>query len=251
MDFLNTLGLDAQQWVWVISAAFLIGFSKTGIGGVSMLSIPILATVFGGKESTGVILPMLIAGDILAVIFYRRHVEWSNIRKMLPWSLAGLAVGVVVGNLINDRQFKILIAVAVLICLGLLIYTEKKGENFKVPQGAWFYILTGIAVGFASMIGNVAGPIFSVYLLAMGFKKNDFIGTTAWFFFIINVTKVPLQVFLWHNITVNTFLLALIMIPAITIGALSGYFVVKKINEKPFRYIVIVMTAIASIRLFM
>ena len=250
MELLNLLNINYMQLILVLVAAFLIGFSKTGISGVSMISIPILAAVFGGKESTGVVLPILIAADIFAITFYRRHVEWSNIKRVLPWALAGLAIGVLVGNLINDKQFKILISVTVLICLALLIYMEKKGEAVKVPEKAWFYIMTGVVVGFASMIGNAAGPIFSVYLLALGFKKNDFIGTSAWFFFIINLTKLPLQVFFWKNIHIDNLIFVGLGLIPIALGAFAGYFFVKKINEKPFRYIVIVMIALACVRLF-
>jgi uncharacterized membrane protein YfcA len=103
--------------------------------------------------------------------------------------------------------------------------------------------------GFASMIGNAAGPIFSVYLLALGFKKNNFMGISAWFFFIINLSKVPLQIFVWKNIDAASLLTTAIMIPVITIGAVLGAFILKKINDKYFRYLVIVMTGIAALKL--
>ena len=137
-----------------------------------------------------------------------------------------------------------------MICVGLLIWIETKSGNFAVPEKAWFYALAGIASGFATMIGNAAGPIMSIYLVAMGYRKNNFLGTYAWFFLIINAIKVPIQVLLWHNITLNNAALAGIMIPAVALGAVLGAIIVKKINEKPFRYIVIGMTAIAAVRLF-
>ncbi|WP_253200603.1 TSUP family transporter [Clostridium sp. CF012] len=99
------------------------------------------------------------------------------------------------------------------------------------------------------MIGNAAGPIFSVYLLTMNFKKIDFMGTTAWFFFLINLSKVPLQILFWHNISFKSILLSVDMVPSIAIGAFLGMIMIKKINEKSFRYIIIGMTAIAEIRL--
>lgn len=99
------------------------------------------------------------------------------------------------------------------------------------------------------MIGNAAGPIFSVYLLAKGFKKNDFMGTTAWFFFIINLTKVPLQIFFWHNINVNTIMLTVIMVPAIAVGAIMGVIIIKKLNEKLFHLLILGVTAMAAIKL--
>ena len=249
MSIFHTFDLSTVQWSWVIIAAFLIGFSKTGISGFLMPVIPIIASVFGGKESTGVILPLLLIGDVFALYYYNRHANWENIKKLLPWTLIGLVMGVVVGNYINDKQFKAVISVSVLLCLVALIYTEKKGENLKVPQNKWFYALAGIATGFTSMIGNAAGPIFSVYLLTMNFKKNDFMGTTAWFLFLINLTKVPLQILFWHNISSKTIILSIGMIPAIAIGALLGMLIIKKINEKYFRYIIIGVTAIAAVRL--
>jgi uncharacterized membrane protein YfcA len=248
---IQMLNLEGAQWITVIIVAFLVGFSKTGIGGVTMLAIPILAGAFGGKDSTGIMLPMLLVGDLFAIWYYRRSVEWRKVFTPLPWAVIGLALGAVVGNYISDKAFVMLIGIIVLFCLGLLVYTENKGKNFSVPDQAWFYILVGILSGFASMIGNAAGPIFSIYLLALGFKKNNFMGTNAWFFFIINFTKLPLQIFVWHNIGPKSFTMTLSMVPVITIGAILGYFILKKINEKYFRYLIIGMTAIAAIRLFM
>lgn len=154
--------LSGVQWIIVIMTALLVGFSKTGIGGVMMMAIPILASTFGGRDSTGIMLPMLVAGDIIAVWYYRKSVNWNNVFKPLPWALAGLLLGVVIGNYISDKTFIILIGVIVLLCLSALIYMEKRGKDFNVPDAAWFYILVGILSGFASMIGNAAGPIFSI-----------------------------------------------------------------------------------------
>lgn len=242
--------LETGQWAWIILAALLIGISKTGIGGLLTLVIPILAAVFGGKASTGIILPMLIAGDVFALFYYKHDAKREDILKLLPWTLLGLIFGLIIGGYINDEQFKGLIALSVLLCLFLLIYFEKKGDQLKIPDKTWLHALVGILSGFTSMIGNAAGPIFSVYLLAKGANKVNFLGMTAWFFFIVNVTKLPMQVFIWHNITVQTFVLTGLMIPFIGIGAVSGAFIIKRINEKAFRYLIIAMTAIVSVKLF-
>lgn len=250
-SFIQIIDLDWMQWITVIMAAFLVGFSKTGIGGVMMFAIPVLASTFGGKDSTGILLPMLLVGDIFAIWYYRKSVEWKNVIRPLPWALVGLVIGVIVGIYINDHVFVLLIGMLVILCLSVLVYMEIKGKNFTVPNDAWFYITIGILSGFASMIGNAAGPIFSIYLLALGFKKNNFMGTNAWFFFIINLTKMPLQIFLWHNIGIRSLSITITMIPVITIGAVIGYLVLKKIKDQYFRYLVIAMTTIAAIRLFL
>jgi uncharacterized membrane protein YfcA len=251
MTDLTLLDMNMIQWITIIIAAFLVGFSKTGIGGVMMLAIPLLATAFGGRDSTGIMLPMLIVGDIFAIKYYHRSSDWKSVITPLPWALIGLIAGVIVGNYISDNSFIKLIGIIILICLGILIITEIKGQNFTVPNAPWFYITVGVLSGFASMIGNAAGPIFSIYLLALGYKKNNYMGISAWFFFIINMTKVPLQIFVWHNIGVRSLLAAAVMIPVIAVGAVLGAFVLKKINEKIFRYLVIFMTAVAALRLLL
>lgn len=247
---LQLLDLSWMQLAAVIIAAFLVGFAKTGIGGIVLIAIPILASAFGGKDSTGILLPMLLMGDVFAVWYYRKSVIWKNVATPLPWAIIGLAIGAVVGNYISDKTFIIFIGVIILFCLIILVIMEKRDKNLNVPNAAWFYILVGILCGFSSMIGNAAGPIFSVYLLALGFKKNNFMGTNSWFFFIINSLKVPLQIFVWHNIDWRTLSIAALMLPVLVIGAVLGFIVLKKINDKIFRYIVIGMTALAALRLF-
>lgn len=249
-NLLQILDLDRIQWLTVIIVALIVGFSKTGIGGVTMLAIPILASVFGGKDSTGIILPMLLVGDLFAIWYYRKSVEWKKVFQPLPWAILGIILGVVVGHYISDRTFLTLIGIIILICLGILVYTEMKGKNIKVPGESWFYILVGVLSGFASMIGNAAGPIFGIYLLALGFKKNNFMGTNAWFFFIVNLTKLPLQIFVWHNIGVRAMNITVVVLPMIILGAFLGYYILKKINENIFRFLVIIMTGIAAIKLF-
>jgi len=249
-NLLQVLDLNWIKFLVVIITALLVGFGKTGIGGVIMLVIPILASAFGGKDSTGILLPMLLAGDVYAIWYYRRSVNWKNAMKPLPWALIGLVLGVVVGNQISDKTFTVLIGIIILFCLGILLYTEKLGKDFVVPHKIWFYALVGIISGFASMIGNSAGPIFSIYLLALGFKKNDFMGTNALFFFIINLIKMPLQIFVWHNIGAQSIAITALMVPVITLGAFLGFFILKKINEKSFRYLIIGMTALSAIKLF-
>ena len=242
-------GIDAWQFAMIVTAALLVGFSKTGIGGVVMIVVPLLAAVFGGKASTGILLPMLIIGDVFAVAYYRRHGDWAGIRRLLPWTIAGLIAGILVGNLIDDQLFVLLIAVSVLACLCILVVLETRGSRVNPPDGTWFYALIGLIAGFCTMIGNVAGPIFAVYLLARRYDKQSFLGTSAWFFMVINVIKLPLQIFFWKNIGVQTLLMSATMIPAILVGAVIGVAVVRRVPEKPFRWLVIGMTFVAVIRL--
>ena len=115
-----------------------------------------------------------------------------------------------------------------------------------IPDKWWFAALIGIVVGFATMIGNVAGPIFAIYLLAMHLNKKSFIGTNAWFFFIINLSKFPLQMLVWKNISMNTLMVDILVFPAIAFGAWLGIFIVKRIPEKAYKWFVIVITVVSA-----
>lgn len=246
---MSPLHLNFYQWIISSICACLIGFSKTSFNGVSTIVIPIMAELFGGKASSGILLPMLIFGDLIAVKKYNQDAEWSYIWSLLPWAFGGIVLGVVVGNVVNDSQFKIIIATIILIGLGIMIWQEWWGSNAPVPKQWWFSALLGLAGGFSTMIGNAAGPVMGIYLLAMQLPKYAFIGTGAWFFMIINLVKVPFQIFFWKGITGETLIYNIILVPAIVIGTWIGIKVVKLIPEKPFRIIVIVLTALAAINL--
>ncbi len=223
---------------------------KNRFNGFNHLSHSDYSWYFGGKASTGILLPMLIVGDTMGLVYYREAAEKKDILVVLPWAFIGLILGLLLGNVIDDRQFKMMIAISVLIGLGVLIYFEVKGNDIYLPKGRWFYGLTGILCGFTSMIGNAAGSIFSVYLLANRVDKKKYLGITAWFFFIVNVAKVPLQMIVWNNIDSGTLLIAAMMTPVIVVGGAIGARVVKHMNETFFRRLMVVLTIVASIKLF-
>ena len=230
-------------------SALLIGMSKAGVKGMGMLAIPIMAAVFGGKISAGLVLPMLSFADIFAVYYYNRHAEWKYIWQLMPAAIVGVLIALGVGYYIDDATFKLLIAIIIMGCLVLLLIQERSGLPSIVTDNWAFGAIFGLLGGFSTMIGNAAGPVMSVYLLAMRLPKNAFIGTTAWFFFMLNLFKIPLHIFVWKTITWSSFTLNLYVIPAIAIGIFIGIRIIHLIPEKEFRYFVIIMTFLASLRL--
>ena len=243
---------DLSVWVWILSVmcGVFVGMAKTGISGLGMLIVPVLAAIFGGKPSVGILLPMLCVGDIFAVKYYHRHAEWKHVLRLLPWAITGIIIGVAVGNYISDIRFKQIIAAIILISIPFMIWRERQSNQVAIPNYRWITAIAGLAGGFATMIGNAAGPIMAIYLLSMQLPKNSFIGTAAWFFMIVNLLKIPLHVFIWHTITIRTLSFDFIMIPAIAAGALLGVGIVKIIPEKPYRIFIIIMTIAASFKLF-
>jgi len=247
----NFIEWDLTTWECFLAAscAFLIGISKTGISGAGLMVVPIMAGIFGGKPSTGLLLPILIFADVFAVSYYNRHARWKHVFKLLPWAVIGIFIALHVGEMIKDEVFKEIMAIVVLAGIVIMVYRDVKKE-IKVPDKMWFAAILGIAGGFSTMIGNAAGPIMALYLLSTRLPKNNFIGTGAWFFFIINLLKVPLHVFAWKTINFQTFIFDVLLIPAIALGAISGFHLVKLIPEKFYRILVIATTCIAAFLLF-
>jgi len=251
IELIASINLTALNWGLIFACALLVGMSKTGVPGVSMIVVPTLALIFGGKQSTGVLLPILIMADVFGVIYYHRHAQWKHLLRALPWALAGLFLALWVGNQVNDEQFKRLIAIVVFVSVGLMLWKDYGIKREYTPDHWSFAAFLGIMGGFATMIGNVAGPIFAIYLLAMHLNKQSYIGTTAWFFFIVNVSKFPLQAFVWKNITLDTLTIDLIVLPAIALGAWLGILVVDKISDANYKWLVVVITVFSAFLIFL
>lgn len=251
MTFDQVGALQPWQWTLVSVSGAFVGLAKTGLSGLGLIFVPLLAFAFGAKVSTGVLLPMLNMGDVFGVAYYRRNAEKAQLFRLLPWALLGLLSGATVGTSLDDGQFKRMLGILVLILLALMIWQETRRDQGAVPHGWWFHALAGTLAGFTTMVGNAAGPVMSLYLISMRLPKNTFIGTAAWFFLIINLVKVPLQIFFWHNISWASFTVDLVALPFIALGAWAGLKLVGKIPEKLFRILVITMTGVTAVFLLL
>ncbi|MCW5911805.1 MAG: sulfite exporter TauE/SafE family protein [Cyclobacteriaceae bacterium] len=243
--YIFSFNLNYTEIIIILSVALLTGMSKTGVQGAGMLSVPLLAMVFGGQLSSGVILPMLVIADVFGVWYYHRHASWRHLKILFPWAALGVVAGTVLGKFIDDAVFKLIMASTIIASVVIMLWLEHTNPD-KVPKQKSFAVATGIAGGFTSMVGNLAGSVMSVYLLAIRLPKNVYIGTTAWFFLVVNWFKVPFHVFAWHTITWNTVLLDVLVLPVILLGAWLGIFIVRQLTDKMYRWFIIVMTLIAA-----
>lgn len=246
IEILQSFNLSTLHWIAIGLAVFLLGLSKSGIKGIGIIIVVILAFVFGEKTSTGILLPMLICADILAVIYYNRHAQWKYIFKLLPMMIVGVLVGVWMGNDISEIIFKKLMAIIIIGSVILMFISENR-KSTTVPKNKLFSWITGFLAGFTTMIGNLAGPVANIYFLAMRFPKNEFIGTAAWLFFIINVFKLPFHFFVWNTITKESLVLNSILIPIVIIGFFIGVAIVKLISNVNYRRFILIVTAIGGI----
>ncbi|MFC4700724.1 sulfite exporter TauE/SafE family protein [Glaciecola siphonariae] len=245
---LFSYSLSIIDIVLIAVSASLIGMAKTGIHGTGMLTVPIMAIIFGGKASSGLVLPMLIMADLFAVYYYHRHANWHYLVKLFPSAAVGVVIATIFGQFINDDVFVQIMAVIIFLSLGLMIWMEQRKRG-SIPDYYWFAVLMGTLGGFTTMIGNLAGPVMALYLLSMRLPKNEYIGTAAWFFLAINLFKVPFHVFSWETITWSSVFLNIVTLPFIAVGAYLGIYLVKRISDNNYRWLVIVMTAMAALSL--
>ena len=237
--------LSHSQLALFALVGLLIGMAKVGISGTGMIAVPILAIIFGGRNSSGIMLPILIMADVFGTTYYRKHTQWDHLKKLLPPAVIGVIIGTFVGEKIPDETFKLIMGVVIFLSIGILLVLEFSKREW-VPKGVSFAIVIGILLGFTTMVGNLAGSVMALYLLANNMPKNKYIGTVAWFFISINIFKVPFHIFWWKTIDLNTFLLDLTLLPLVAIGAYLGIKIVKQMNEKVYRYFIIVMTIVAA-----
>ena len=238
-----------SQWALAVLAATGIGVAKSGFSGVSMLHVLIFAFLFGARASTGVVLPLLIVGDICALLAYHQHARWDYVRRMLPPACIGVVVGWALMHRLDEAIYKPLIGVIILTLTALQLVRMRRPEWFAdVPHSPWFAWTMGLLAGVTTMLANAAGPIMALYFLSVALPKFEFVGTSAWYFFIVNSFKVPFSVSL-GLIHGDTLLLNVILIPCVALGLLAGRWLVKRIPQKLFDGLLLTFAAVAALRL--
>ena len=241
---------DLTFYQWLVSglSAVMIGLAKTGLPGIGILAIPLMAWVLPARASTGVVLPMLIFADFFAVGCYRRFAVWPKLVRLLPWAAVGVFLGYLALGRVNDQQLKPIIGGIVLVMLALNFWRNYGKEDRPVPTWWWFAALFGLLAGVTTMMANAAGPVMAIYLLAMRLSKNEFIGTGAWYFLLVNCFKVPFSAHL-GLINSQSFHFNLVLFPLVALGALAGMKLLKHIPEKVFNYLVQGLAALAAVNL--
>lgn len=235
-------------WAVLAAGAFAIGIAKTGLPGVGILVVPLLAIVFGAKASVGLLLPILIFADLFAVGYYRRHGKWRHLVRLLPWALAGILAGYVILSQVDSQTLKPVIGVIVLGMLAVRFRSIFKGDEQSVPQHPLFSASMGFLAGATTMMANAAGPVMVLYLLSMRFDKKKFIGTAAWFFFIVNWVKVPFMAQL-DMITIASLKMDVMVFPAVIAGAVTGIWLLNRIPQRLFNIAALLLAAGAAVKL--
>lgn len=243
--------MHLELWQWALGAfgAVLVGISKTGIPGLGILNVAIFALAFPARESIGIVLVILICADVVAVLAYRRDADWGQLWRLFPWAAAGVVVGFIALGRVNEGQMRRLIG-GILLALSLFqLVRSLRAVRASVedrPLGRIFAPLAGVTAGFTTMVANAAGPVMVIYLLAMRLPKIIFIGTSAWYFFLLNLFKVPFSASL-GLISPATLGVSLPLGLCAMAGAYLGRPIVERINQRTFELVALGLTFVASL----
>jgi uncharacterized membrane protein YfcA len=256
MDMIIQWHLSGWGFAALACAALLVGFSKTAVSGANTVSLAIFAAVLPARASTGVLLPVLIAGDVLAVLTYRRHAHWPTLWRLFP----AVAVGVVAGTLFltwaDDAVMRTSIGVILLLMAAVTVVRrrtagrEREQDTVTTRVGRLKARSYGVLGGFTTMVANAGGPVMSMYLLSAGFRKLGFLGTSAFFFLVVNVSKVPFSAGLGlidgRSLVLDA-ALAVFVVP----GALIGRWAVRRIDQRLFEQLVVAATVVGGLQLLL
>jgi uncharacterized membrane protein YfcA len=246
---LPTLHFSVVGWIAVIGGAFGIGLNKGGLTGLGILPVLLFAVVFQARQSTGFVLPLLIVGDICAVIIYRRVVIWKIFWRLLPPALAGVVLGYFLMGRISGAAFGPLIGWIIIALIALQFLRTALGEKLDhVFQSHGFGLVMGVLTGVTTMIANAAGPVANLYFISVRLPKWNLIGTSAWLFFVINLTKVPFSMHLGLT-NAYSLTLAVALAPLVIIGFFSGRFIAGVLPQKLFENFLLACTALGALRL--
>ncbi len=238
-----------MEWLPLIAAALIVGIAKTSFGGLGSVAVALMAFVMPTKESTAAALLLLITGDIVAVLRYRSNADWRLLRGLLPAVIPGLLLGALfisaVDDLVLRRSIGVILLVSVLIQLTVSARRKppQPGDDTTPPRA--LSIAAGIAAGFTTMSANAAGPVMALYLQISKVDKMRFLGTSAWFYFIVNLSKTPLSAAL-GLFTFRVLTTAALLIPVVLLGTLIGVAVIGRVKQRTFDVLTLLTSVVAA-----
>lgn len=276
--------MTLTTWLVLALVALSVGVSKSALPGLSTLGVALIATVMPAKESTGLLLLLLLCGDLVAVSSYWRQADWRLLSRMLLPVLGGVLVGVVFLARVDDLVMRRTIGAVLLALLAVRAVrwfvdrrSARRAERDTAQDGSGdagaadaadlpgalgasvpaegpaaqrphlgVGSVYGTLAGFTTMVANAGGPVMSLYLLSVGATKLRFMGTAACFFFATNLVKLPFSIGL-SLVTLDTLRTALVLVPLVLLGAVVGRRLLRTIKQSVFERLVIVLTVLASL----
>lgn len=244
--------LTPLAWVLVVLGAALVGISKSALPGSATIAVALFAMALPAKQSTVALLLLLMVGDWTAMWMYRRDPDWRTLVRLIPGVLVGLALGaaflaVAGGGAVRRAIGLILIALVI-----VTLWRRHRVSRSEAPERAEAPLPVRLAYGtlggFTTMVANAGGPVMSLYFFAMRMPVLTFLGTSAWFFAIVNILKLPFSLSLgllsWDLVRMD-----LLLVPVVIATAFAGRLVAERMPQRVFENAVLSLTVLSALAL--
>ena len=246
IEMLTDLG--ATGWVAVVVATFIVGLSKAGFGtGAGLLSVPLMTLALGPQAMLGLMLPVLIAGDVFSLIHYPGQCDRRNLAMLVPGLLAGVAVGwLALGWFMGLRNGKLWMEMAIgflcMVFVGVQVHCwrlqARAGSSGRAYRPRpWHGVNLGWCAGLTSTLSHAGGPIVALFLLPQQLGRRAFVGTVVTYFFVGNMAKLVPYV-QKGLLTWPTLRLALVLLPCVVAGTLIGVYLNRRFTDRLFRVVI-------------
>lgn len=246
----NLPAIGPLQWIAAVLGALFVGMAKAGIAGVNGLFVGMFALVTPSvRQSSGVVLPLIILGDWIAVAAYRRHLQWRHLGRLFPFAAAGVVLGYFAMGHWSDRSIRTVVGAIIVILAAMSYWRRLRAPARLADKMHWFQgACVGILAGFATLVANAAGPLMAIYLVAMRLPKMEYVGTTAIFFALINLFKLPFMIDL-GLVSLPSVAFDLVLVPAVLVGLIAGRWILMRLNQRLFEELALALSALTGLAL--
>ena len=238
--------MDIAFYLYASIGVIIFGIAKGGFAGpASILAVPIMALAMNPAIAAGILLPVLLIMDFIAIYFYWKKWDINLAKIILPPAIIGIIIGGLTFQFINANNIKVLIGT---ICILFLFLTFFKKSNFFFKptrnKGRFWSLISG----YTSCIIHAGGQPISFYLLPLKLDKTTYVGTATLVFLFINLFKlIPyhfLDLLVFSNLKIS-----LILSPLAPISIYFGYFLHKKFNDKIFYLLIYILLGVSGVKL--
>jgi len=242
-----TIITDPLFYLAATPAVILMGLSKGGFSGLSLIAIPLMTLVVSPVKAAALMLPILCIQDIVSVWAYRTTFDKRNLLVMLPGALAGIGLGWLFAAQVPDDAVKIGVG---LISIGfVVVYWRKRAVTGEpIPGKVLPGLFWGWAAGFTSFIAHAGGPPFQVHVMPQRLPPQTYVGTSTWFFWTINLIKLVPYFFLGQFSTENLST-SFALFPLALISTLAGIWMVRRIAAENFYTLIYALTFLVGVKI--
>jgi uncharacterized membrane protein YfcA len=238
--------------ILIFIVALLIGLSKGGFGGPVPVSLitPLLSQIMPASQAVGLVLPLLLVGDAIALWMYWGEWDMQQVKLMLPLAIIGIVVGgIVLLTLAETHQDVLMRRILGIFTLMMVVYkvVSNRLHNIRYEPRKWHGQVAGWASGFGSALANVGAPPFTAYMLLQNVNPTIFIGTATLFFAIVNALKLPITLLSSNVLNLHLLASTLWVVPIIPLGSWIGRWFVKRVNQKIFEQFMLVLLFFMSL----